>query len=220
MERRTDLIDAEKIMGKNFIGPEQLDSIKDKLGIKSSFQLGLKIPVIPFDKAALEKYSGDYILILGIPKAHDNMPLTINKLRETFGFNPEVKEPCFYNQDWYLNEEFASIKVLDFKWYLLKKNDYDKFRGIAPDLLINEKKNSFSLPTAILCAYTFFSYYFYTDVELLWINNFVWCNDLDHNNDRIYVGRYCDPSGINKRGFNIHRHLSITKDFSFIDEIK
>lgn len=220
MERRTDLINAERVMGKNFIGPEQLDKIKDKIGIISPFHLELEIPIIPYDKAVLEKYSSDYILILGNPKANDNMPLTINKLRAAFGINPSVREPCFYNQDWYLNEEFAKNKVLDFKWYLLKKNNYDKYRGISPDLLLNEKKINISLPSAILCVYTFFSYYFCSNSELLWIDNFVWCNDLDHNNDRIYVGRYIDPSGMNKKGLNIHRHLSITKDYSYIDEIK
>ena len=44
---------------------------------------------------------------------------------------------------------------------------------------------------------------------MLWRHDFIWCDDSDHNGDRIYTGRYIDPNGINKNGFNIHRHLSI-----------
>jgi len=209
MERRTDLIDAERIMGKNFIGPEQLESIKVELGIKSPLQLGLQIPVIPFDKTALEKYSGDYILILGNPEAHDNMPLTINKLREIFGINPDVKEPCFYNQDWYLHENFIH-KTLDLKWYMLKKYIIEEYRSLRFEEanIILEK-----IPSAILCAYTFFCYYFLNS-QLLWENDYVWCSDKDSLGDQIYIGNYKNKN--KKSGLEIHRHLKIKNNYSFI----
>ena len=63
-------------------------------------------------------------------------------------------------------------------------------------------------PSAILTSFVFFSYYLLSR-ELLWKNDFTWCSDLDNNGDQIYTGRYIDPKGINKNGFNIHRHLSI-----------
>jgi len=52
-------------------------------------------------------------------------------------------------------------------------------------------------------------YYFHTQGGLLWKSDFIWCSDKDKNGDQIYVGRYRDPLGVNKNGFNIHRHLKI-----------
>lgn len=44
---------------------------------------------------------------------------------------------------------------------------------------------------------------------MLWYHDFVWCEDLDHNGDRIYVAKYHDVDVINKNGFRIHRHLAL-----------
>lgn len=217
MERRTDLNYAEKIMGRNFIGPEQLESKKIELGILSPFNFS--IPEIPFSSETLKFYCNDYILILGIPKSFDNEPLTINKMRSLFGLNPDINEPCFYNQDWYLNETFAKSKMLDLKWYLQKKNISESERGKNVDEIIPTLASSQKLPSAILACYAFFTNYFINNKEILWKNDFLWCEDIDHNLDQIYVGRYIDPEGINKNGFNIHRHLKIRKNLSIADEL-
>jgi len=208
----------QEIFGKNFIGPEQLDSIKNNMGILSPFEMTTDIPIIPFDFDVLQKHSTDYILILGIPTAFDNKPLTINKMRSIFGYNPYVKEPCFYDQDWYLKEYFACRNKLEFKWYLIRKKVFEEGRGKNVNE-INLVLKHHKLPSAVLACFTFFSYYYLNSNELLWKHDYIWCRDKDHNGDQIYVGRYLDPEGINKNGFNIHRHLEIRTFYSFVDEI-
>ncbi len=200
----------KKIMGKNFIGSKDLSKISSVLGFSLPRK---KIPIIPIPLEKIKKMRKDYILILGIPG------VTINKMRKILGFNPRKSEPCFYNQDWYLNEEFAKEKTLNFEWYLIKKKIDKKTRGKNPEQL--EKKSlKEKYPSAILATFTFFTYYFLNKKEILWGNDFIWCNDKDFNGDRIYVGRYKDPRGINKNGFNIHRHLSIRPCYGFAWQIK
>lgn len=53
--------------------------------------------------------------------------------------------------------------------------------------------------------------------EKLWYHDFVWCSDVDHNGDRIYVGKYNDIDGVNKDGFSIHRHLALRLCYGCID---
>lgn len=52
---------------------------------------------------------------------------------------------------------------------------------------------------------------------MLWKHDFVWCSDMDHNGDRIYVGKYHDISGVNKNGFSIHRHLALRECYASIN---
>lgn len=206
--------EAANIMGKNFIGPDELNSIKDKLGIDVS---SLNVPEIQYSKEFLKTHANDYILISGVSSLSNNSPLTINNLRDKFGTDPDKYEPCFYNQDWYLKENFASSETLENKWYLIKKNVYEELRAMYPDSNVVEEKK-IKLPSAILCTYAFFAYYFLNN-EILWKDDFVWCSDTDANGDQIYVGRYEDNKKINKNGFNIHRHLKLKKNYSFIEVI-
>lgn len=201
-----DYLKAKKIMGKNFIGPAELAKIKDKLKIKNP--LLLKVPPVPFNEKLLKKIKNDYLLVLGSSKNKTGQPLTINVLRKTFGLNPIKTEPCFYNQDWYLKEKFATQITLADRWYLIAKKVKNNSRGASPGQLKEEK-----LPSAIMAAYAFFAYYFLINRQKLWVNDFIWCSDKDHNGDQIYVGRYLDPNQANKNGFNIHRHLTINKNY-------
>lgn len=205
-----DITQAKKIMGKNFIGPNELDGIAKKLNIASLASRG-NLPRIKFSEKLLKKTAKDYILILGVPLSSNGRKLTLNSLREFFGVNSEGKEPCFYNQDWYLKEKFAAATNLKFKWYLIKKAVDKKTRGKNP-----ETRKSAAFPSAILAVFTFFADYFLNQ-ETLWKNDFIWCSDKDHNGDRIYVGRYVDPDKINKNGFNLHRHLSIRPCYGVIN---
>jgi len=216
MERITDIERAKDIMGKNFIGLTELISIKDKMGIYISDKIIKSVPKLTLPLDFLEKYINDYILILAIPFYKNGSKLTVVKMKEHFSCDPEKLEPCFYNQDWYLKEKFANEETLKSKWYLVKKDVFEVYRGIDPKTFPFKENKLFKLPTAILCAYTFFANYFISNGEILWKNDFVWCSDSDSNNDQIYIGRYIDPKKINKNGFNIHRHLSINKSFSCI----
>jgi hypothetical protein len=138
-------------------------------------------------------------------------PLTIKYLRETFGTDPQFSEPCFYNQDWYLKEDFINIQ-LKTGWYLIRKNIYDFSRAQDPELL----KNNYNYPSAVLSAFVFFACWF-VKKESLWKNDFIWCNDKDFNEDRIYVGRYYDKTGLSKNGFSIHRQLRIRNNYGVAD---
>ncbi len=203
-----DITKAKKIMGKNFIGPVELGKIGSRLGVINPMKMKLKIPKINFDERRLRKIRKDYILILGMPKNKQGKDLTLNCMRNFFGFNPGKSEPCFYNQDWYLREKFADKINLKFQWYLVGKNVAEQTRGKNPHEIIKKLSSRESFPSAVLNAYTFFAYYF-LNKKLLWKHDFIWCSDKDKNGDRIYTGRYADPQKINKNGFNIHRHLAI-----------
>lgn len=187
-------------MNKNFIGIKELEKIKDRFRIKTPAQ----IPKVSYQPKLLEKLKNSHILILGLP-------VSINQMRDIFGTDPQKSEPCFYNQDWYLKEDFAN-KTLDFGWYLISKEIKKETRGKEP------KKINESLPLAVLATYTFFVYYLLTK-EKLWDKDFIWCKDTDHNGDQIYVGRYTDPENINKNGFNIHRHLKIRSFYGTAPQI-
>ena len=199
MERKTSIVEAKKVLGLNFIGPDELTLIADKIGIR----VPIKMPSIPFSLEELTNKIEDFILILGSSQMKNGEPLTLKSLRDHFGINPDISEPCFYNQDWYLKEKFIE-KPLESKWFLIRKNIFQETRAKNPEGILNQH----NFPSAILCAYSFFAAWFYSGVNL-WKYDFVWCNDLDHNGDRIYVGKYFDIEDINKNGFSIHRHLSL-----------
>lgn len=206
MEGRTSLEEAREIFGANFIGI-------DELQLLSGF-IPLMLPdveqSIPYSKEYLINKGSDYILIFGVSKVKNLDNLDLIYLRNRFGINPDISEPCFYNQDWYLKEDFVNIHLED-KWYLIKKSIFEETRAVLPSELIN----NYSFPSAILCAYTFFIYWFHAS-EILWKYDFVWCSDLDHNGDRIYIGKYVDIHKINRNGFSVHRHLALRKTYGSI----
>lgn len=213
MERKTTLAIAKEIMGNNFIGPSELKSIESKMGIYIPEEIISSPPKIQFEVDMLEKHKDEYILILGIPFYKDKSPLTIVKMREHFGWDPEKSEPCFYNQDWYLNEEFANKISLENKWYLLRRRVEAEYRSQEPKQIKKNFCGNQSFPSAVLVCFVFFAFVF-ARAEKFWEYDFTWCNDKDGNGDIIYVGRYTDILGINKNGINIHRYLSLKSNYS------
>ncbi len=195
------------MFGHNFIGIEELKPLFERMKLSMD---DVDIPPIEYSLTDLQKYSDDYILILGLSKL-DGIKLSIEVFRNCFGVNPEISEPCFYNQDWYLNEEFI-CNTLDSRWYLLRKSVLESSRAVQPNDLLNQ---SMAFPSAILSVYTFFAYY-YVNNEILWYHDFIWCSDTDHNGDRIYVGKYHDVDGVNRNGFSIHRHLALRDCYAAI----
>lgn len=209
MERGTSLEEAKKIFGKDFIGPDELLKYSKQMGIKTP----AKIPNVPYSPSELRKRSEDYLLVLGSSTMSSGDPLSLLSLRTHFGVDPDVFEPCFYNQDWYLKEKFMTDPLTD-EWYIVRKSVFQNTRAQNPEQISAELK----LPSAVQCAYAFFMNCFNTG-EYLWEHDFVWCRDKDHNGDRIYVGKYHDIAGINKNGFSIHRHLALRQWYGFIDTI-
>lgn len=197
---------AEQIMEGSFIGVEELKRIENV-----RFMIPETIPPIHFKKEFLEQKKKEYILILGIGSFYDKEPVTIRNLRDIFGKNPDISEPCFYNQDWYDNEAFIDVPVTD-GWYFIRKNVYEDSRAVQPEELISRHL----FPSAISCTYAFFTAWMALGMKL-WYHDFVWCRETDHNGDRIYVGKYHDIDGINKNGFSIHRHLALRPCYGCID---
>lgn len=196
---------AKNIMGNNMIGPNELSKI-DFLSTESTV-----IPAIPYSEDELEKRKNDYLLILAIDHLSDNKETTIRNLIYFFGKDPDISEPCFYNQDWYDNEDFID-ETINTEWFMIRKNVYEDSRAVQPTEL--EKIHKF--PSAINCTYAFFVAWAVLGVKL-WYHDFIWCSDTDHNGDRIYVGKYNDIDGLNKNGFSIHRHLALRSCYGCVD---
>ncbi len=203
-------------MGKNMIGIEELEQI-NKLGYEDArfgrfqFMLPSDCPDIPFSLEEMEKKKNEYLLILGVGHFSDGSSVTIRNMRKVLGMEPNRVEPCFYNQDWYENESFIDVSMEN-GWFLIRREVYDKSRAVPPA----ELEKTYAFPSAIRCTYAFFVAWLSLGVKL-WYNNFVWCSDIDHNGDRIYVGRYQDIDKKNKNGFNIHRHLALRQCYGCID---
>lgn len=205
---RVNLNTAKAIFGNHLIGPDQVRSFYSRLGLSAPSDLTNEIP---YDKKILEEKRGSHILVLFTPISANGQKLTINRLRDSFGLDPSEGEPCFYNQDWYVNEPFANKGETSTRWHLISRDLAEPYRGILP-------VSEVPLPSALLLTYIFFITAFSID-EILFPNIFVWSSDTDSNGDRIYVGRYYDPKGIAKNGFSVHRHLSITKIYGMVDFI-
>jgi hypothetical protein len=189
----------------NKIGPEELKQLPFIRGAT------FNAPVIPFSQDTLRAHEKTHILIYT-----PNVPITLVRMREIFGTDPSKSEPCMYGQDWYLKEEFAN-QTLDGAWHLIPKMVREDARGKQPDD-VEKALDHEQFPTAITLAFTFFAWRLLMN-ETLWKHDFLWCRDRDHQGDRIYVGRYEDPEGINKNGFNIHRHLSLRAGYSAAPEV-
>lgn len=211
MERKLSISDAHSIFGADFIGPDEIDKIARHLQVAQPLWQQIDLPVIPFSQEELEEKRGSHILALLMPFRIGETGFSLVHLRNVFGTDPSIEEPCFYNQDWYLNEQFAKKCTVELKWQLFSKEVIGGSKGKSEGYVSQQK-----LPTALTCAYIFFAYYF-LNKEVLWQKNFIWCSDKDANGDRIYVGRYIDPLGIAKNGFSIHRHLSITPVYGCVE---
>ena len=201
MAKTTPVSVAKEIMGSNFIGVKQVNMLLKKMD-KPLLQ-EISAPPVIYDEDTLKKCSSDFILVYG------SDCIDILDIRNFFGVDPDISEPCLYNQDWYMAEDFIHRK-LENKWYLIKKNVLEDSRACMPDDIMAK---GVDFPSAILCTYTFFVYWA-SNGEKLWYHDFVWCEDVDHNGDRIYVGKYNDVDGVNKNGFSIHRHLALRKCYA------
>ena len=205
MSNPVSLEQAKEIMGNNIIGPDELGSI-EWLAIDDR-----DIPEIPYNINELEQKKNDYLLILAVDRLADGKELNIRSLQLLFGKDPDIKEPCFYNQDWYEKEHFVDVQLKK-EWVLIRKNVYEDSRAVMP----NELSTKYSFPKAVTCVYAFFVAWLTKDIKL-WYHDFVWCSDTDHNGDQIYVGKYHDVDGVNKNGFSIHRHLALRPCYGCID---
>ena len=208
----------KELLGKNFIGPNEIERIHKKMNVLSPLLLKEEIPVMPYSIDVLNKYKRTHVLFLGIPYQSNHKNISINSMRSFFGIDPEKNEPCFYNQDWYVKENFAN-ETFTLRWYFIKKELINETRGLDIKSIGKMPEINENFPSAVLIAFFFFLFYFHTNHEILFKHDYVWNSDLDANGDRIYVGKYADPLGINKNGFEIHRHLSIKLNYGSLNLI-
>ena len=206
MSDRTDISIAKMIMGNNFIGPDELSELEGM-----PLDVRVSVTTVPFSREILFKKKSEYMLILGVNKTKQGDLVTIRKMIEMFGMNPENREPCFYNQDWYMHEAFIDEPIVN-DWFLIRKCLFKESRAVQPSDLIMQ----YAIPSAIKCCYSFFVSWLAKGIKL-WLYDYVWCSDVDHNGDRIYVGKYYDVDGINKNGFSIHRHLALRDCYGCVD---
>lgn len=209
--KQEELKELETLFGNNFIGPKQVNNLLNEMSLPLLKEED--VPEMNYELGLLQSKASDYLLVMGYAGTNDN-PLTIIRFRDTFGVDPDKKEPCLYNQDWYLAEDFVN-RTLANRWYLIKKDVIEESRAVMPFELVLK---NIAFPSAILCTYTFFAFY-YARKEYLWFHDFVWCSDSDHNGDRIYVGKYHDIDGVNKNGFSIHRHLALRQCYASVDSL-
>jgi hypothetical protein len=213
MEGAASHSEARRIMGPNFLGPEEINCT----GLDFLYNSGSRsLPSLPFKAEFLQSVAESHILIFGYKRTFSEELITLEFLRSKFSAEDFSKAPRFYSQDWYVKERFFLDEVLDNKWYLIKKKSIENLNGENPEVVCD---NQSLFPKAILVAYTFFIWYFHKKGEILWKNNYIWCSDIDSRGDRIYVGRYSDVHGLSRDGFSIHRHLKLSSNHSFVDYI-
>ena len=196
---------AEEIMGRNFIGRGALSAIGGHFAVSIPDVL----PDISFDESTLVKNGCSHLLLFCPAEFSDGTKITIETIRNKI--SSIGGEPCFYNQDWYLNEKFIKVS-LEPKWLLLSKELPDESRAMSADKVVAK----YSLHSAVELTFAFFVYFFISGGKKLWNNDYVWCSDVDDKGDQIYVGRYTDASGLNVDGFEIHRHLRIKKNYGVV----
>lgn len=208
MERAPKINAAKELFGSSFIGPEEINGLKSELQFLNVNNL--KSTSIPFDLALLDRLKSSHFLFYFHPYFKDNSFVTIMKLRSFFGSDASISEPCFYNQDWYLNERFASSHSIGAGWYLIQKEVATETRGLSPETI-----DHINAPPILLCTYLFFLHYTINN-SILWENDYIWCDERDMNGDLLYVGRYKDASKLVKNGFSVHRHLRIKNNYGSV----
>ena len=208
---RISLIDGKEILGNDFIGPNELNAICGLMGLKKiDFS---SLPELVLTKTELRSIKENNSILFAVNnKMESGEQLSIASLRNSLGLD-SIEKVGFYNQDWYLKEAFYAKEFEAPFWALLPKNIPSVSRAKIP----SNSDPSVTLPSALLVSYLFFIYYFHTKGTLLWKNDYIWCSDVDHNGDMVYVGRYEDPAGINQNGFSIHRHLKISEAYGFLN---
>jgi len=196
----------KKKLGKNFIGPEEINlSCGDFLHFSEEEYIR-----IPF---SLDEISTNELLILTKSTLKNKKLLSIANFKDAFEKSPHCDKVVFYNQDWYLNEKFYNENGLKLEWKVIPLKLDNENRGIMPNHEVEA-----NLPSAVLLVYTFFIFALFNG-DFLWPHDYLWCSDVDNENDKIYVGRYYDVKGLAKPGFSIHRLLSIKNNYTFFTEV-
>ena len=141
----TKVEEAKWIMGNSFIGIDELKSVPEGFKIKAdSIE-------IPFSVEELSLKKGTHVLIYCPQDFADGTAISIQSIRtniEKMG----CKTPVFYNQDWYLKEDFYKVVIERPHWLLLQKTVDDSTRGVLPEKI----EAQYYLPIAAELTFAFF----------------------------------------------------------------
>ncbi len=100
-EHSIDLVSAERILGKNFFGPE---AIRQTFGFEVK-----KVPEIPFSQEEIERAQElGQQLVLYIDNTPEGKPLSIMGIQGILGDKTSEGSKLLYDTDWYKDEAFAN----------------------------------------------------------------------------------------------------------------
>ena len=181
---------AREIMGKNFLGVEE---VAEYFGIVLTQEELAKVTEIPFSEKTLEECKDTHFLFLGVHHNKEGKPLTITSLREMF---PAVGQPKFYSYEdaWYNKEKFATKETPELRWYLIRKAITKESRSKnfqEQEKLLKEQEYR---EKAVVYVYGMFLMFKATG-ERLFENDYVWCTDLGSGGSRVHVCHF-DSKGL------------------------
>jgi len=180
---------AREIMGKNFLGVEE---VAECFGIQLTQEELTKVAEILFTEATLQECKDTHILFLGVNHDKEGKPLTINRFREMF---PSTGQPRFWSyESWHDKEKFATKETAELKWYLVRKAITEESRSknyTEQEKLLKENEER---ERAIVYVYGIFLM-FRARNERLFETDYAWCTDLGSYGCRVYVGSF-DSGGL------------------------
>lgn len=114
-----DEIKARQIMGKNFLG---LEEVIEYLGITPTPEEWNQVSIIPYSKETLEECRDSHFLFLGVSQDNQGNPLTIKRLSEIM---PMAHGQRLFEGDpseRYMCRNATTQPTPDLRWYLIKKS--------------------------------------------------------------------------------------------------
>lgn len=105
--------EAREIMGKGFMGPEEIKTAFDFEPAPST------IPEIPFDRSELQRAAElGQMLVLRVGKTVDGKPMTMDKIRDILSNKVKDGGKVLHNTDWYKDEAFFKDEQIEPCWAL------------------------------------------------------------------------------------------------------
>ena len=116
---------ARAIMGKSFLGPEEVEK---HFGVRFTEAERERVRDIPYSQATLRACKDSHILFLGIERDDRDKTLTICRLREMF---PSSGQPCFqsYPKASEREEDYRDRQTPQLRWYLIARDLREESRS-------------------------------------------------------------------------------------------
>jgi len=181
---------ARHIMGKNFLGVEELSQ---HFHIRLTREELAKVRDIPFSESTLRQCKDSHILFLGVGWDTEGKPLTITRLREMF---PVTGQPRFrsYPKSPSAPQEYADQATAELRWYLIASSLREESRSKPywqQELFLKENEYR---ERAVVYVYMILLM-FKARGERLFEKDLVWCNDVGTDGATVAAG-YFGPEGL------------------------